>query len=386
MADNTTPTIIKGLEGVYFTETKICKVDGSKGRLWYRGYSIESLAKNSSFEEVSYLILYGNLPTKDELDAFKKKLVSGMDLPKQVADMVAFLNGKMLPMDVLRTVVSCLPAFAEKKVYQSDSEQHINESIEIIGRICGIVATMGALLEGKKYTQPDSSLGVAQNILYMMKGEKADDKTAKMLDVMMLLHAEHSSNASTFCTIVAGSTLADIYSAITAGICALKGPLHGGADEKALEMMKAIGTPDNTEKYINDALEGKKRIMGFGHRVYKAYDPRAKVIKAYLEDIQNGSTMEVQTLTAIALRAEKMMVEKLGESKGIWPNVDFFSGPVYTYIGIEKSLFTPLFAASRSPGWCAHMLEYWQDNRLIRPLDYYNGQIDIPYVPIEQRK
>ncbi|MEM4097742.1 MAG: citrate/2-methylcitrate synthase, partial [Candidatus Micrarchaeaceae archaeon] len=234
MADNTTPTIIKGLEGVYFTETKICKVDGANGRLWYRGYSIENLAKNSSFEEVSYLILYGNLPTKDELGTFKKKLVSGMDLPKQVADMIAFLNGKMPPIDVLRTVVSCLPAFTEKKVYQSDSEEYINESVEIIGRICGIVATMGALLEGKKYTQPDSSLGIAQNMLYMMKGGKVDDKAAKMLDIMMLLHAEHSSNASTFCTIVAGSTLADIYSAVTAGICALKGSLHGGADEKAL--------------------------------------------------------------------------------------------------------------------------------------------------------
>jgi len=233
---------------------------------------------------------------------------------------------------------------------------------------------------------PDKSMGVAQNMLYMLKGKKPDEKEAKMLDVMMLLHAEHSSNASTFCTIVAGSTLADIYSAVTAGICALKGPLHGGADEKALDMMKAIGDPNNTEKYIEDALAGKKRVMGFGHRVYKAYDPRAKVIKAYLEEIQNGSTMEVQTLTAIALRAEKMMVEKLGQTKGIWPNVDFFSGPVYTYIGIPKSLFTPLFAASRSPGWCAHMLEYWQDNRLIRPLDYYNGQVDLQYTPIEQRK
>ena len=386
MADNATPTIIKGLEGVYFTETKICKVDGSKGRLWYRGYSIESLAKNSSFEEVSYLILYGSLPNAEALSVFTKKLVSYMNLDSGIIGLVKTLSTNMLPMDVLRSAVSSLPAFAAKKVYQSEAEEKLEESAEIIGRICGIVALMGRLKSGREYAAPDQSLGVAQNILYMMTGKKAEDKVAKMLDVMMLLHAEHSSNASTFCTIVAGSTLADIYSAITAGICALKGPLHGGADEKALDMMRAIGNPDNTEKYIEEALEGKKRIMGFGHRVYKAYDPRAKVIKTYLEDIQNGSTMEVQTLTAIALRAEKMMVEKLGETKGIWPNVDFFSGPVYTYIGIPKELFTPLFAASRSPGWCAHMLEYWQDNRLIRPLDYYNGQLDIPYVPLDQRK
>ena len=386
MADNATPTIIKGLEGVYFTETKICKVDGSKGRLWYRGYSIESLAKNSSFEEVSYLILYGSLPNAEALSVFTKKLVAYMSLDSGITGLVKMLSQNMLPMDVLRSVVSSLPAFAAKKVYQSDAEAKLEESAEIIGRICGIVAFMGRLKSAGDYVAPDQSLGVAQNILFMMTGKKPEDKVAKMLDVMMLLHAEHSSNASTFCTIVAGSTLADISSAITAGICALKGPLHGGADEKALEMMKAIGNPDNTEKYIEDALEGKKKIMGFGHRVYKAYDPRAKVIKSYLEDIQNGSTMEVQTLTAIALRAEKMMVEKLGETKGIWPNVDFFSGPVYTYIGIPKELFTPLFAASRSPGWCAHMLEYWQDNRLIRPLDYYNGQLDIPYLPLEQRK
>ena len=386
MADNATPTIIKGLEGVYFTETKICKVDGSKGRLWYRGYSIESLAKNSSFEEVSYLILYGSLPNAEALSVFTKKLVSYMSLDSSIIGLVKMLSPNMLAMDVLRSAVSSLPAFAEKKVYQSEAEEKLEESAEIIGRICGIVALMGRLKAGGEYVAPDQSLGVAQNILYMMTGKKQEDKVAKMLDVMMLLHAEHSSNASTFCTIVAGSTLADIYSAITAGICALKGPLHGGADEKALDMMRAIGNPDNTEKYIEEALEGKKRIMGFGHRVYKAYDPRAKVIKSYLEDIQNGSTMEVQTLTAIALRAEKMMVERLGETKGIWPNVDFFSGPVYTYIGIPKELFTPLFAASRSPGWCAHMLEYWQDNRLIRPLDYYNGQLDIPYVPLDQRK
>ncbi|MCL4388040.1 citrate/2-methylcitrate synthase [Candidatus Marsarchaeota archaeon] len=386
MSENATPTIIKGLEGVYFTETKICKVDGSKGRLWYRGYSIESLAKNSSFEEVSYLILYGSLPGADALSEFTKKLVSYMNLDSGIIELVKTLSPNMLAMDVLRSAVSSLPAFADKKVYQSEGEEKLEESTEIIGRICGIVALMGRLKSGGEYVAPDQSLGVAGNILYMMTGKKPEDKAAKMLDVMMLLHAEHSSNASTFCTIVAGSTLADIYSAITAGICALKGPLHGGADEKALDMMKAIGNPDNTEKYIEDALDGKKRIMGFGHRVYKAYDPRAKVIKSYLEDIQNGSTMEVQTLTAIALRAEKMMVEKLGETKGIWPNVDFFSGPVYTYIGIPKELFTPLFAASRSPGWCAHMLEYWQDNRLIRPLDYYNGQLDIPYVPLDQRK
>ncbi|MCL4371904.1 citrate/2-methylcitrate synthase [Candidatus Marsarchaeota archaeon] len=378
------PVINKGLEGVYFTESRICKVDGVNGRLWYRGYTIESLAKDSCFEEVSYLLLYGKLPTKAEFEDFKSALIRSMDLEADIVGMIKSFAGRAVPMDILRTVVSSLSVY-ENGVYQDEASANIQRSIGLIGKAAAIVATIGRFLAGGNYIKPDMGLGVAANIIRMLTGV-GDDKKAKMLDTMMVLHAEHSSNASTFCTIVAGSTLADIYSAVTAGISALKGPLHGGADEKALEMMKAIGTPENTEKYIDEALEGKQRIMGFGHRVYKAYDPRAKIIKAYLEDIQNDSNPEVQTLTAIALQAEKMMIDKLGKSKGIWPNVDFFSGPVYTYIGIPKALFTPLFAASRMPGWCAHMLEYWQDNRLLRPLDYYTGQLDLPYVPLDQRK
>jgi citrate synthase len=203
---------------------------------------------------------------------------------------------------------------------------------------------------------------------------------------MFIIHAEHSSNASTFGTMVAGSTLADIYAAITAGIAVLKGPLHGGADEAALKMMKQIGDPGNTESYIEGALAGKQKVMGFGHRVYKAYDPRAKIIKEYLISLQSGASTELKNYTEIALRAEKMMVEKLGQSHGIWPNVDFFAGPVYIAAGIPIDIFTPIFAASRSAGWCAHMIEYWQNNRLFRPLEKYTGQIDLQYEPIAKRK
>ena len=180
--------------------------------------------------------------------------------------------------------------------------------------------------------------------------------------------------------------LADLYASVTAGMATLKGPLHGGADEAALKMMKEIGEPENTERYINEALNGKARIMGFGHRVYKTYDPRAKIIKAELELLQNDASKEVSNLTRIALTAEQLMVEKLGKTKGIWPNIDFFAGPVYTWIGIAPELFTPLFAASRVPGWCAHMIEYWRSNRLLRPLERYTGQVDLEYIEIEDRE
>ncbi len=379
------PVINSGLEGIYFTETKICKVDGANGRLWYRGYSIESLAKNSSFEEVSYLLLYGELPKKGDLEDFRAKLFEGMSLPDSIIGLIKEFSGKMAPIDILRTSISALPSY-DKGVYQNEDTANKERSINIIAKASAITAAIGAINSGKDYIKPKQGLSVPENLLYMMYGQEKEAKKAKMLDAMMLLHAEHGSNASTFSTIVAGSTLADIYSAITAGIAALKGPLHGGADDKVLSMVKAIGTPDNTEKYIEDALANRQKIMGFGHRVYKTYDPRAKIIKAYLDDILNGADEQAKNLAAIALRAEKLMIDKLGNSKGVWPNIDLFSGLVYSYIGIPQELFTPIFAAGRAPGWCAHMLEYWKNNRLIRPLDYYTGQIDTPYVPIEQRK
>ena len=379
------PTINLGLEGVYFTETRICKVDGQAGRLYYRGYPIEAVAGNSSYEEVCYLILYGKLPTSGELGAFVELLKGSRDIPGPVLGIIKEMSGKAHPMDTLRTAISALPAY-DKDAYDSSTEANLRKSARLVSQVASISATIGRLMSGKDYVAPDRSLGHAENFLYMLKGEKPSPRDAKIIDTMLILHAEHSSNASTFSVITAGSTLSDIYAAVTAGIATLKGPLHGGADEAALRMLRAIGDPDNTEKYIDEALAGKQRIMGFGYRIYKTYDPRAKIIKAFLLSLQNDSSEEVRKLTAVELRAEKMMIDRLGAQKGIWPNVDFFSGPVYLAAGIPVELFTPLFATSRMVGWCAHMLEYWQKNRLIRPLDYYTGELDLQYVPIDQRK
>lgn len=378
------PIIDHGLEGVYYTESKIAMIDGHLGRLYYRGYPIETLAQNSSFEEVCYLILYGKLPSMMELDSFNYQLRNSREINPSVLAVMTEMAQKADPMDTLRTAISMLPGY-DIDAYDNSNEANMRKSIRLISQVASMTAAIGRIRGGKEYVAPDSSLSHSGNFLYMLNGAKPTENDARVIDIMMILHAEHGSNASTFTTIAAGSTLSDIYAAVTAGIAALKGPLHGGADEAALKMLYAIGEPENTEQYIEDALAGKKKVMGFGHRVYKAYDPRARIIKAFLEELQHSSSEEVKKLTAIELRAEKIMVERLGSQKGIWPNVDFFSGPVYVSVGIPLELFTPLFAASRMVGWCAHMMEYWQDNRLIRPLDYYSGELDLKYVPMSER-
>ncbi len=378
------PEIHKGLDGVYVSESTICKVDGAQGRLYYRGYPIEDIAKNSSYEEASYLLLNGKLPTKSELEDFSAKLKAERELPDKIINLIIESASKSDPMDILRTAVSYLSIYDGDTKTQT-KEANIKKAIKLISKTSSIVATIGAAMNGKGYTKPDLSLSHSENFIYMLKVEKPTPDEVKPIEMMFILQAEHSTNASTFATMVAGSTLADLYSAATAGISALKGPLHGGADEEALKMMEAIGDPSNTESYINDALAGKKKIMGFGHRVYKTYDPRAKIIKGYLLTLQQNPSPEIKKLTEIALRGEKLMIDKLGKTHGIWPNVDFFAGPVYVSVGIKVDLFTPLFAASRMAGWCAHMIEYWEDNKLIRPLELYKGEIDKKYLPISER-
>ncbi len=384
MADAGMPQISRGLEGVYVDESSVGKVDGQEGRLYYRGYPIAQLSDNSDFEETAYLLLNGQLPDRQQLESITKQLAESRDLPKGIVDIIKEMNSKADPMDILRTATSALSAY-DTEVQDASPEANMRKSIRIISRMSSIVATIGSVAAGREYVAPDKSLGHVENFLYMLNGARPSKESLDIMRVMFIIHAEHSSNASTFGTLVAGSTLADIYSAITAGISVLKGPLHGGADEASVRMMRAIGKPENTESYIESALAGKQKIMGFGHRVYKTYDPRARIIKEYLIRLQDHSSEEVRTLTAIALRAEKLMVEKLGQSHGIWPNVDFFAGPVYIAAGIPVELFTPIFAASRSSGWCAHMLEYWKNNRLFRPLEYYTGKIDLEYVPIDKR-
>ncbi len=374
-----------GLEGIYIAETKVCKIDGIAGKLWYRGYPIESLAADSSFEEVAYLLLYGSLPKKTELDSFAEQLKKERDISDNIKMIIKSLAQKSHPMDVLRTAVSALSS-EDPELTDNSPEANLRKAVRLTAKMTTIVAAIGRMRAGKDYIKPDNSLGHAENFMYMLSGSKPNKEVAKFIDLMLVLHAEHGTNASTFSTMVTGSTLADLYAAITSGICALKGPLHGGADEAALKMMRTIGDPANTEKYIEDALAGKQKIMGFGHRVYKTYDPRAKILRSWFTDIGSKSSGEVKTLTETALRAEKMMIERLGASHGIWPNIDFFSGPLYIWAGVPAELFTPIFAAARVTGWSAHMLEYWPNNKIFRPLDHYTGQLDLKYININDRK
>lgn len=386
MPDANAPKINKGLDGIYVSESKICKVDGLNGKLYYRGYPIDDIAANCSFEEASYLILHGTLPNKGQLDEFSKSLSEERDLPTLVVDVIEDTASEKDPMHVLMSAVSLLPAFDEE-ADDAGEDANLRKSIRIISKMSSIVAAIGRYRnEGEEYVPPDKSLDHIENFMYMLNGKKPTKQEYDIMRIMFLLQLEHSSNASTFSAMVTGSSLSDIYSAVTSAIGTLKGPLHGEADEMALKMMEAIGNPDNTEKYIEDALAGKQRIMGFGHRIYKTYDPRAKILKKYLLELQEHSAEEVRKLTEIALRAEKMMIDKLGASHGIWPNVDFFAGPLYTAAGIQIDLFTPIFAASRATGWCAHLLEYWKENKLIRPLEYYTGPLDLKYLPIGERQ
>ena len=384
MTDNNV-TISKGLEGIYIANTTLCQIDGAHGKLWYRGYPIETLAEKSNYEEVAYLLLYGNLPKKKDLETFRKKLISEREVPEAVADIIRTFTGRMHPNDVLRTCVSALPAF-DVDMDDKSVETNLDRAIKLTAKLPTIVAMIGRYKRGKPFLAPSQTLSHAANFLYMLNGVEPDSESAKLMDLMFMLHAEHGSNASTFSTLVTGSTLADVYASVVAGISTLRGPLHGGADEAALNMMRAIGNPDNTETYIEDALAGKQRIMGFGHRVYKAYDPRAKIVYNYLKTFMSKTTdPTIERLLEIALRSEKLMEEKLSKTKGIWPNIDFFSGPLYTAVNIPSDLFTPVFAAARVVGWTAHLFEYWQNNRLFRPLDNYTGKLDIEYIPIDKR-
>lgn len=376
--------IKEGLQGVYITKSSICKVDGQEGKLYYRGYKIEDLANYSSYEEVCYLLLYSKLPNSKELSDFIAKMKEERTIPENTKDIIRKFSKESQALDALRTAMSSLSA-DDSKPYSDNENENIEKAIKIIAKTATISAAIGRIKEGKEMIEPDNSLNHSANFLYMLTGNKPDKDSEKLMDVMFILHAEHSSNASTFATLVACSTLADIYAGVTAGVAALKGPLHGGADEAAVKMMKEIGNPENTENYIEEALAGKKKIMGFGHRVYKTYDPRAKILKSYLDKIKGNSDSEINKLIEISLRAEKMMIDKLGKSHGIWPNVDFFSGPLYMHLEIKPEMFDTVFASSRTVGWCSHVIEYWRDNKLFRPLEEYVGKIDLEYLPIEKR-
>jgi len=371
----------KGLEGAITGETKIGYVDGEKGWLVYGGYNIFDLAEHSTYEETTYLLLFGKLPTRKELDEFKKKLMSYREIPGEVIDTLKRIPKETHPMAALRTGVSvlgCLDPDADKCTVESETEI----SYKLIAQTATIAGAVARIRKGLKPVDPDPSLDHTANYIFMTTGENPDELMEKVMDVAMILHADHGMNNSTFTTMCIHSTLSDMYSAIAGGIGSLKGPLHGGANEQALAELLKLKDEEDAGRYVKECIAQKKKIMGFGHRVYKAYDPRAKILGKYSQEVTEKKGMG--HLYRIAKRIEDGVIAAYG-AKGIFPNVDFYSGTIYYAFGIEPPMFTPIFAVSRVAGWCARVLEYLRDNRIFRPRAAYVGERELSYVPIDQR-
>lgn len=367
---------MSGLEGVVAAQSAISSI--IDGVLTYRGINIDDLAENASFEEVIYLLWHGKLPKRDQLDALNQDLAQNADLPEEVIKQMKMYPKDVHPMAALRTAVSSL-ALYDPEAQDMSYEANLRKSVKLQAKISTIVAAFARIREGKEPIAPNPELGFAANFLYMLNGENPDKIAVEAFNNALVLHADHEFNASTFACRVTVATLSDIYSGITSGIGALKGPLHGGANEAVMAMLEEIGSLENVEPYLRNAFENKKKIMGFGHRVYKDGDPRAKHLKKMSKELTKltGKSMYYD----MSEKIEEIVVSE----KGLKPNVDFYSATVYTSLGIARDLFTPIFAISRTSGWTAHMLEQYQNNRLIRPRAEYVGPTNQKYIPIEER-
>jgi citrate synthase len=369
-----------GLEGVAAFETSISYIDGKDGILIYRGIPIEELAKKSTYEETAYFLIYGSLPTKAELKKFSADLEAHISLNTEDIKWLKDFPVAAHPMDVLNTCVS-LMSLPEGGDYEVGGESDLRAGIQIMGKIPSYIAAFDRIRKGKEPVPPDSKLSYAANFLWMLNGEKPKEKESKIMDLCLILHAEHGVCASTFGALVTSSTLADVYSSIVSAIGTLKGYLHGGANEQVIRMLERIGGPENVEKYISNVIKKKEKIMGFGHRVYKALDPRARILKKYARDLTDKRD---EVLFKTALKVEELMEKKYGP-KGIYPNVDFYSGFVYKALGIPTDLFTSIFAMARAAGWIAHILEYRESSRIFRPRGIYNGPVNVKYIPVKER-
>ncbi|MDW8083630.1 MAG: citrate synthase/methylcitrate synthase [Candidatus Caldarchaeum sp.] len=373
--------VFKGLENVVLKSTVLSNIEGDKGKLYYVGYPIEELAENSSYEEVCFLLLNRRLPTRAELEEYKKGFIRERELPREVWEFVGKIPRHAPLISVLRTGVD-LMALYDGDVEERDPSLTESIAIRIISRVATFLAAAYRDRQGLEPVAPSTDLPHAANFLYMATGRRPSPIEAKIMDVAFILHAEHELPASTTAALVVASTLSDLYSAVSAAIGALKGPLHGGANEKALEMLETIGDPAKAEEYVIRELSAKRRIMGFGHRVYKNFDPRALIFKKYL--MQLSEIKSDWSLLKIADKVEQAMLSRMG-GRSIFPNIDLYSGPVFHLLGLKKEIFTPIFAAARTVGIIAHVIEYWQDNRLIRPRAVYRGPEPRRYVPIEER-
>ena len=375
------PVFDKGLANTIAAETKCSFIDGGKGVLEYVGYDIDSLARNSTFEETVFLLWNQRLPNKAELAALEAEIRAEYDLPEAMWQMIRETPRNAHPMHMLRTLVSALGMF-DREADADGADANRRKSIKLLAKTPTIVANFDRHRKGKPLVRPDASMNMSTNFLNMLNGARPTDAVAKALDVCLVLHADHGLNASTFAARVTISTLSDMYSAITTAIGTLKGPLHGGANEEVMHMLNEIGTIDNVEPYIMGRLSRKDRIMGFGHRVYKAYDPRAGYLKTFAQRI--AADTGNQGLYEMSTRIEEVMRREVA-AKGIYPNVDFYSATTYHSIGIDLDIFTCMFAISRISGWTAHCMEQLAANRLIRPMAEYTGPHGLQYVALASR-
>ncbi len=427
-----TCTVGPGLEGAIACESGIGYVNGSKGALIYRGYDIFDLCAHSTYEEVAYLLLYGRLPSREQYVQFKARLVQYRHLPNTLRRLMSFPMEDLHPMAGLRMGVEFMrqrltwrdieaarpdsedaiaadedsipmeqaPYGEQHAIYEFKRSRHprpdgarkvtddastIDTCLHLISGVATISAAVARVRRDQLPIAPDPTLGHAANLLYMMNGRRPTREEERMMDVALILHADHGMNASTFASMVVASTLSDIYMSVGAGIAALSGPLHGGANEAVINMLNEIGDPSRVEAWFEKARREKRKIMGMGHRVYKAYDPRARILAPLAERLA-ARNKDGARLLATAKRLEEVTRATLGQDKKVFPNVDFYSGIVYSCLEIEPSMFTPMFAVSRVAGWVARINEYLRNNRIFRPRAVYVGPFDLTYTPMAQRR
>lgn len=370
-----------GLEGIPAAQSSISYVDGQRGILEYRGIRIEELAAKSSFLETSYLLIWGELPTKEELATFENEISDHRRIKYRIRDMMKCFPETGHPMDALQASAAALGLFYSKRAL--DNPAYIREAVvRLLAKIPTMVAAFQLMRKGNDPVQPNDELDYSANFLYMLNERKPDPLAAHIFDVCLTLHAEHTINASTFSAMVTASTLTDPYAVVASAVGTLAGPLHGGANEEVIDMLEEIGSVDNVRPYLEDCLQRKTKIMGFGHRVYKVKDPRATILQNLAEQLFEKFGHD--NYYEIAIELERAVEEKLGH-KGIYANVDFYSGLVYRKLGIPTDLFTPIFAIARVAGWLAHWKEQLEANRIFRPTQIYTGLHDEVYVPIEKR-
>jgi citrate synthase len=368
----------RGLREIVAAQTRLSDIDGQAGRLWYVGYDINDLAGRTSYEEVVHLLHELRLPNQSELDTLTDFMVEEREVSKFLQDLMPTLAQQTSPMSMLRTSVSAASAY-DPDGWDDSVEADRRKALRLIAKTPTLLALYHRMRTGQEIVPPNTKLPHAANLLHMLLGLEPSQEDAEVIDTTFVLYADHTMNASTFTARIVASTLADMFSAITAAIAALKGPLHGGANEESMKMLEEVGSPDRAEAYVRDRLDRHQKVMGFGHAVYKTMDPRAVVLKRLSKETgeRHGDTSWYEISEAIE--------RTVAEQKGLFPNVDFYAASVYHTLGIPTDLMTPIFAVARMAGWTAHVREQYADNRIIRPGSEYIGPVDQTWVPIDER-